>query len=74
MYDWYDKQKKEGKIQGNAYDALGLCMVCLKLKNEANEKKFIATVIDWYEDLIASRPDYRLYLGYANALYALERY
>lgn len=49
-------------------------MVCLKLKNEANEKKFIATLIDWYEDLIASRPDYRLYLGYANALYALERY
>lgn len=61
-------------MQGNPYDALGLCIVCLKLKYEANEKKFLPTVLDWYEDVLAIRPDYILYLGYGHTLYALDRF
>ena len=51
MYRWYDQSRASGKIKGNVFDALSLCLNNIRNTNtDLVDKEII-----WYEDMIGER-------------------
>ena len=51
MYRWYDQNRVSGKIKGNVFDALSLCLN--HIRNTHTDE--VDKAIMWYEDMIGER-------------------
>lgn len=44
---WYEESREQGKIHGNPYDALALCLAI---------KEDVSSAQNWYEDMLSKYP------------------